>query len=202
MSDVSFKRHFALLLFAALVLTLWFEPIVNAIPIGRPFSSLGVYGLLHASAWVLAVRKASLLRRLSFVAVATGLGMAVFFSPVILYPVADIVRGTDPFVTIWGSASAVGACVYWVAMRAFWLPQLRVWSLVQTVLMCVIATFVTLKSGGEQDLSATSLSDVPPVDFLTLFWWFAFSSSIFISNRVWPVGSRWLRSRPLLEGRM
>jgi hypothetical protein len=102
-------------------------------------------------------------------------------------PFADILRennlGGD---AIFLTGSAIGASGYWLLVRMFWLKSLRGADWLRTVALCVTATLLALHAlqmfdgyvRGVAKLNADTMSPI-----LTVAWWFAFSISLYLSDK-------------------
>jgi hypothetical protein len=188
MQAINYRRHFAVLLVAAAFLSLFFDAIAEIIPINRIHTYFGLIGSLHAVALVIALRlRASVKRRLAFVVITTVLSMGVPYAGALAGLLG--LKNEVGFFSMFAVASSVGAVAYWVLVRVFWLPCLTVLSSLKTVCFCVIGTLVSLLVAGIVTGSGTRPSPAMPYELPTLFWWMAFSGSLYLSDRL-PVANK------------
>ncbi len=186
MNTINYRRHFALLVLAACLLPLLLEPVARVLPVTRFHVYFGLVGLLHASAWVLALRVATpWTRRLMFILTAATLSIAAPYLGVSLAMVSPRAGNDIGVALAFAGASAAGTAVYWLAIRRFWLPHLALRSLATTVAMCAAATPSSMWVGALLGWFG-SRPDGRHVDLLSSFWWLAFSTAIFLEERRLP----------------
>jgi hypothetical protein len=184
MSGIKYRVHFTFLLFAAALLYFAFNNsrLSAAVAGWRPDAYFGSVGLLHATALVLALRvNTPFIRRMVFVLMATVLSIA---APVVGPAIVAVIglQNEVGFFSALAAASAVGACAYWMLVRTFWLGNLVVVSLIRTVCFCVVATLASFLVAGI--VTGQGSRQVPITDDLpTIFWWVAFSFSLFLADR-------------------
>lgn len=179
MGILNYPRHFLLLGCCSVVLVLALllpSPLVD-----RVYFLFGLSGALHAFAVVMTLQsKASVLWRFGFVAVAAALSIGAPFGAL---PLIDLFRAifildaaTIVFLGL-ALTSAIGAVFYWLLIRFLWARSLPARSLVLTVGSCVFAAvFASLAIGVVQSVL---LHDA----LLPMFWWFTFSTSLWIADR-------------------
>jgi hypothetical protein len=178
MSNIDYRRHFALLLLAFIVLDLLVPPAIERLPAGdaRFHAYFGLVGLLNSAAWVLALRvPASIRRRLAFILVAVGLST---LTPQIGMALAPFLPSNNDvrFFSVWAAASAFGAATYWLVIRGFWLRSLTLSAMLVAVVACVLATLTSLWTGA-MVTGFGSRPDALQLDLPTAVWWLAFSTS-------------------------
>jgi len=164
---VIYSRHFILLgvLAAALGVTDRWRQGLGAL------ATIGVYGALHASALVAALRVAQASwRKLCFIALAAGLAMV----SVRVGLACDRLLGADlgsfaPAALLTVSAG-LGAASYGLLIRHFWIRDLSPRSLIHITLWCALLTLAALPLGNH-------LHTVGGWWF-AMIWWWAFSLSL------------------------
>jgi hypothetical protein len=194
MLTFNFPRHFAYLFVAAIVLIstqngptpLWID---------RATFLFGLTGLLHATALALALNKShAFAKRILFISITAALSANV---PLVgAYIVSHLhLDGGLGFIALYAVSSAFGAAAYWALVRFFWFRALTNRSLLQTVGICVGATFASLLSFGlvtHQGRNESEIAQALP----TMFWWLGFSLSLWIFSRGAPTANNRLeRSR-------
>jgi hypothetical protein len=182
MGSIDYRRHFALLLVAMLILRFVVQPVASRLPmLGAPLvndSYFGLIGVLNAASWVLALRvSVPARRRVAFLLVAVVLSMAAPYAGLALASLLPSTSNDIVFFSQWAAGSAVGAATYWLAIRTFWLPSLALVWVVPSVVACVVATIAALWTGA----IVTGFGSRPnelSLDLQTYFWWVAFSLSL------------------------
>jgi hypothetical protein len=161
----------------------------TAASFGRWNTYFGLVSLLHSTSLVLSLRSAaSYKRQLAFVLITTILSIGVPYVGLTFTSLLGLTNDVG-FYSALGIGSAGGAFAYWILIRGFWIPYLPFWSMAQTVSLCVAATlnsFLIAAMLTGFGRSPNRLSDKVP----TIFWWVAFSFSLFTADR-----SRWLTPR-------
>jgi hypothetical protein len=200
MRELAYRRHFLILSVAVPLLHLsWLA--LYWLPAGnmRFAAIFGLTGALHAASLVRSLeRRATIARRVSFMALAAFLGFVAPLSGFValpLLPVVPVIVRLVPqlrdigdstpgdsirFLLVVLSASACGSTAYWFLVRAFWSRALRYPDLARTICLCVTATllaFVGVALLGSTPAYFNSTSDVAAI-LPTVLWWFAFSSSL------------------------
>jgi hypothetical protein len=161
-----YARHFTLLASAAAVLAA-----SRGLAAHGPMVSFAVYGAVHASTIVVALRTApAMWRALSFVAIAAALStLSALFS----------VTGSH-FLTLPGTAapcllltlsSGLGAACYASLIRYFWMPSLTFRAGVCLTFSCMAATIAAF-------LIAVFFLNGAGGLWFALWWWCAFSVSL------------------------
>jgi hypothetical protein len=191
---LNFPRHFAFLFVAAAVLILTQS---GSTPhwIDRDTFLFALIGFLHAAALALALSKPhAFVRRMLFIAITAALSASV---PIVgAYIVSHLhFDGGLGFFALYAVSSAFGATAYWLLVRVFWFRGLPRRSLLQTVGVCVAATFASLLTFGlvtQQGRYESEFAQALP----TIFWWLGFSLSLLMfARRVPTANSRIDQSR-------
>jgi hypothetical protein len=141
-----------------------------------PFPSFLLYGALHASALVLALRvPRSIGRKCLFVALAATLSAITLGVIMLARPLVGSLPGNGGLFALLGLSSVTGALTYGSLVRTFWIPELRAASLAAISLGCMLATF----------LAFFSLSHFALLGrwWLAVLWWFAFSGGLWGCER-------------------
>ena len=131
-------------------------------------------GFLHAAAVVCALRVAAPWpRRALFAAIAPALSFAAYCSMAILPSAAAQFVG-------FSLASMIGAASYWFLVRAFWIHNLTLISLLIAVSLCAAVTLLW-----HLTFRRSLFFAVEPLMLAihTLCWWLAFSFSLYLSER-------------------
>jgi hypothetical protein len=193
MFTLNFPRHFAYLLVAAVVLILT-QSGSTPLWIDRPTFLFGLIGLLHATALALALNMSHAFpKRILFIAITAAVSANV---PLIGAYIVGLLHfdGGLGFLAVYAVSSAFGAAAYWALIRLFWFRALTNRSFLQTVGMCVGATFASLLTYGlvtHQGQNESEIAQALP----TIFWWLGFSLSLWIFAR-----SELTASNPLDRG--
>jgi hypothetical protein len=182
MITLNFPRHFAYLAVATAVLILT-QSGSTPLWIDRATFLFGLAGLLHATALAFALNMSGALPKgLLFIAItAVASANVPLMGAYIVGPLHF--DGALGFLAWYGVSSAFGAAAYWALVRLFWLRNLTVLSLLQTVGLCVGATFASLLTFGlftHQGRNESEIAQALP----TIFWWLGFSLSLWIFARV------------------
>ncbi len=171
--EVIYSRHFIALavVTAALGLTDRWRQGWGAV------STIGVYGALHASLLVAALRvtQASW-RKLCFIALAAGLAMV----SVRVGLACDRLLGADlgsfaPAALLTVSAG-LGAASYGLLIRRFWIRDLPLRSLLAITLWCALLTLAALPLGTHLHTASGW--------WFAMIWWWSFSLSLWYHD-VW-----------------
>ena len=205
MTTLSYKRHFLTLGLAVAILHFSWQALDATPLVGdlRFAAFLALPGAFHAASVVVSPkRKGTFARIICFIGLAALLNVVAFFTGLVALPILPvvpvIVRLVPQLRHIGDStpgdslrilffvlcASACGSLAYWLLVRWFWLTALRRRDLWRTMALCTIATplaFVGLGILGSTPAhfnSTRSIAEILP----TVFWWFAFSISLFWSE--------------------
>ncbi len=189
MGALNYPRHFVYL-GIALVALMVVQPLSFTTWPDRFTFFFALFGALHATALVMALRAGPLWRQITFVPITAALSGSVPYVGLAL-PRALGLDGGFVLIAAMVLGSAVGASAYWLLVRAFWFPNVDVPDGAKAVSLCVAATLLGI-------MLATALSgfgarhslvgDVIP----TVLWWNAFSYSLWKSERpTMAANNRW-----------
>ena len=169
---IDYPRHFMLLVVVSVVLvaTQRWRPVLGAVP------SLALYGALHSTALVAALRPPQRLRRkAAFITAAICLAMlSVSMARFGGGRLASMLGLTPPAVLL-SLCSGLGAASYAVLIRCFWSPNMPRRALTGITLSCMLCTSLALPLG-------TYLHVVSPTWFVSIWWW-AFSLTLWHHGR-------------------
>ena len=190
-------RHFVLLGCCSVVLVLALllpSPFVD-----RFYFLFGLSGALHAFALVMSLQsKPPVLWRLGFVGGAAALSIAAPFGALPLVDLFSAIFRLDAATVVFlglALTSAIGGAFYWLLIRFLWARSLPARSVLLTVGSCVFATvFASLAIGVVHSvllrnalfawLAIGVVQSVLLHDaLLPMFWWLAFSTSLWIADR-------------------
>ena len=178
-SAINYPRHFALLAVAAVAL-FFIEPLSFPPWLARFTFFFTLFGALHAVALVAALRAGALWRRAAFVVVTSALSGVVPYAGIALARLVSL--DAVALIAAMAFGSLVGASGYWLLVRTFWFSKLNSRDGAIAVSLCVGATVsgfvlaVVLSGFGSHNSVVTDL--LP-----TVFWWYAFSYSLWRSER-------------------
>jgi hypothetical protein len=195
MITVNYPRHFAYLFIAAIVLILTQS---GSTPhwIDRATFLLGLVGLLHATAFALALNMAHAFpKRILFIAITTAASANVAMVGAYIESPLHL-DGALGFLAWYAISSALGASAYWALVRLFWLRGLTKRSLLLTVGMCVSATLASLLTVGlvtQQGRNDSETAQALP----SIFWWVGFSLSLWIFARGTHTANNMYLNNPL-----
>jgi hypothetical protein len=136
-----------------------------------PFASFLLYGALHASAFVLALRvPRSIGRRSLFIVLAAVLSTLTLGVITLGRHLVGSLPGNAGLFVLLGLAAVTGALTYGVLIRLFWIPELRLGSLAAISLGCMLATYLAFFSLSHWALLGRW--------WLAVCWWYAFSAGL------------------------
>jgi hypothetical protein len=159
-----YARHFALLASAAAVLTA-----SHGVAAHGPMVSFAVYGAVHASTIVIALRASpAMWRRLSFIAIAAALSTLSALLGVAGSHFLTALPGTAAPCLLLTLSSGIGAACYASLIRYFWIPSL-------TFRTGVLLTFSCMAAAIAAFLIAVFFLNGAGGLWFALWWWFAFS---------------------------
>ena len=193
MTTIRYRRHFQILILAAITLTLS-SSTLEKLPAGdvRFFSDFALVGALHATSLVISLRHGiAATLRIAFVALAAVLSAVTIAVAIMVMRVLDVIpAGPARLFLFLLSASALGASGYWLLVRWFWLKSLRRGDLIRTVALCMAATMLSWGAGTLISLLPWAWSEGmlrPMVNDIigllpTAAWWAAFSGSLYWSE--------------------
>jgi hypothetical protein len=135
-----------------------------------------VYGALHASALVLAIRAGqSLWRRCLFVAIAAALSVMALRIGLLGGHVSGTLPGAAALYVVLGVSAAIGALAYGILIRLFGLVELTVSGLGLIAAGCMLAAFVAFFTLAHSHFLGRW--------WLAVLWWYAFSSGLWFCDR-------------------
>lgn len=179
---INFRRHFACLAFAAAILLISKQGSLPEWLYGSRFSS-ALYGALHATALALALKPArTLTSGLLFVVITAAVSANIPLMGLALAGRLNLAGVAPYFIAAYTMGAAIGAAAYWTLVRFFWIRNLAMRSLFQTIGMCVGATQLALAAcavASHRGRSSATVFGVLPV----IFWWVAFSLSMWLFAR-------------------
>jgi hypothetical protein len=169
---LSYPRHVALLgsFTAALVLL---NALLPRYPLAATFA---LYGALHASALVLALRSPQPLPRgLLFIAMAACLSVLTLSVAMLARPLVGSLPVTWGLYALLGVSSVTGAVTYGTLIRLYWMPELTLGRLAVVAVSCLLATV----------LAFFTLSHVPLLGrwWLAALWWYGLSAGLWLCER-------------------
>jgi hypothetical protein len=167
MTVINYPRHYAYLVLGAIV-------VFAVVQLQDASIFMLSNGFLHAAAVIGALRGAATwLRRALFAAIAPILSIAAFYLMSLLPSAAAHYVG---FCLV----SVVGAASYWCLVRAFWIHNLTLMSLLCAVGLCAAVTLLW-----DLTFRHSLFFAIKPLILTihTLCWWLAFSISLYLSER-------------------
>ncbi len=198
MTAIRFGRHFATLAVAAVIF--WFAKDFY-LPywlVDFDYFHFALMGALHATCIVVSLRYNRVTRptiafpiyALCFIVLVTVMSaatpiLAIFGSIVWEWaPLIHILQQKQlGGYAIYLTGSAIGASGYWLLVRMFWLKLLRRAAWLKTVLLCLTATLLVELIIGNFDEHVHPVNPDIFSPILTVAWWFAFSISLYWSEK-------------------
>jgi hypothetical protein len=174
---LNFRRHFlALALALALVLALSYLQLFPE----AYLAGFAIYGALHATALVVAVRSQhTLAHRGLFVVLASGLNILVLYLGIGSIELLSSLPATGRLYGALGLCSLMGALTYGLLIRNFFFAALRPRRIAQIGLTCLVASLLSLAA----ENSRVALGNW----WFVAVWWTAFSSSLWLMQRRFDV---------------
>lgn len=180
---IRYAFHFQTLALAALIFWLSRNVELGARTFNFEFFPFALMGFLHAACLVISLRDLKAARPIialcfiTLVALWSAMTPIVgLWSSVVWLPLESVVRrGHLGAFVIFVTGSAAGSAGYWLLVRLFWLKSLRPTDCLRTAALCVASTLLS-------SLMMQLLSNGSWV-ILTAPWWFAFSLSLYWSER-------------------
>lgn len=191
MKAIQYRIHFAALAVAAVIfwavrdfrLPVWISN-VN-------FLHYALMGALHATTIVVSLQgRRTALRSLGFITLATALSAFTPFmglvGSVVWVPLADVLRENNLSAeAILVTGSVIGASGYWLLVQLFWFRARRRTSWFWAVALCATSTLLValtlhMFDGHDRGVAKIDADAISPM--LTLGWWLAFSTSLYLSE--------------------
>jgi hypothetical protein len=163
----SYPRHFALLVFFGVM-----SAVASRLHLPSDLSiSFALYGALHASALVLALRTSHpIWQKGLFVVIAAGLCIITFRVGMFGRSLFGTLPGHLGLYIALGFSAVLGALSYGALIRSLGMFAMTLGSLAAISLGCMLATFVALFTG-------THFHFLGPW-WLAVLWWYAFSGGL------------------------
>lgn len=186
MQSIRYTIHFPALLVAGVIFWLA-RDLSNPVWIANfNFLIFGLMGALHSTSIIIGLRNRKAVRPL----------LALCF-----FTLAFVWSAATPILSLWGSivwipltwifppspvflfltGSMIGSSGYWLLVRLFWLRSLRRSDWLRTVALCFGATALACTIGNVLPTRETGVGALYLL--LTIAWWFAFSISLYWSER-------------------
>jgi hypothetical protein len=172
MNHLYYPRHFALLAcFSVLIAAM------SGLHLERNTSlSLAIYGVLHASALVFALRSRSpIWRKCSFIAIAAFLSVFALRVGIDVSQLAGIGPGSVNVYGLLALSAAAGALTYGLAIRVIGIDTLTLPALAAVTAGCLLATSIA-------GLTVRHFH-LPGAWLLAVVWWHAFSAGLSYFDR-------------------
>jgi hypothetical protein len=138
-----------------------------------------IYGALHAVALTGALSAAEpWARRITFILAAAAVDAAVLYAGIFglgLLGAAALPLSVRAYIAL-GVCSLLGAILYGLLIRFFWLPRLTPRPIMQISIGCLMATMLALL--------AENLTGMSSLWALAAAWWCAFSAGLWIIGRM------------------
>jgi hypothetical protein len=135
-----------------------------------------VYGALHASALILALRASQLLwRRCLFVVIAAALSVMALHIGLLGGHLFGTLPGNAALYMVLGFSAVIGALAYGILIRRFGLVELTMAGLALISAGCMLAAFVAFYTLAHSH----SLGRW----WLAVLWWYAFSGGLWFCER-------------------
>jgi hypothetical protein len=162
-----YGRHLVLLACAAAMLI-----VANPLPRWSGlFLSFALYGALHASTLVLALRSPqSMAQSAMFIGIAAGLSAFAALLGFYGARFVGVFPGMMGAALLLALASSLGAASYGLTLRLFWMPDFSRRAIATTALGCALVTSVILITG----IYSQTIGKL----WFVLLWWFAFSGGL------------------------
>jgi hypothetical protein len=138
--------------------------------------SFALYGALHASALVLALRaRHSMGQKCLFIAIAAGLSVLTLNVGVFGMHLTGTLPGNVGLYTVIGFSALIGAVSYGVLIRIFRMYELNAGSIGVIAVGCILATYVAAYTLAHSHLLGRW--------WLAVLWWYAFSGALWYRDR-------------------
>ena len=161
-----YPRHFLILTFFSVLVGL-----LSSLHVASVFVSFSLYGALHASALILALRtRLTMSRKCSFIVLAAVLSVVTLQVGIAGRQLSGAAPGSTAFYSLIGLCAAIGATSYGTLIRLAGLHSLSARELAAISMSCVIAAIV----------GALTVSDAHSLGpwWLAVLWWYAFSGGL------------------------
>jgi hypothetical protein len=167
MSHFLYTRHFLLLACFSV-----FLGVVSRLHLTGSLSvSFALYGSLHASALVLALRaRQPIWRGCLFIVIAASLSVMTLRFGIFGRQLSGTPPGTVGLYSLLGLAAVIGAVAYGILIRLFGMYALTTGSLAAIAVGCVLAAFVAY-------FTVSHFHFLGPW-WLAVLWWYAFSGGL------------------------
>jgi hypothetical protein len=172
----NYHRHFALLACAIVVIVVMAQ--LDIFGTASLLPNAAIYGALHAAALTGALNSAAPLARKSlFILSAAILDVAALYVGIFGLGLlsATALRLSARAYIAFGVCSVVGAILYGLLIRIFWLPEVTPRRILQMSIGCLMITVLTLL--------IENLSGWSSLWALAAAWWCAFSAGLWIIGR-------------------
>jgi hypothetical protein len=179
----NYRRHFALLGCAIVVIVVMAQ--LDIFGTASLVPNAAIYGALHAAALTGALNSAAPLARKSlFILSAALLDVAALYAGIFGLGLlsATALRLSARAYIAFGVCSIVGAILYGLLIRLFWLPELTPRPIMHMAIGCLMITMLTLL--------VENLSGRSSLWALAAAWWCAFSAGLWIIGRTHALRSR------------
>jgi hypothetical protein len=143
-----------------------------------------VYGALHASALVLALRSGQpIWRRCVFIALAAGLSVMSLRIGLFGGHLSGGLPGNTALYAVLGFSAVIGALTYGILIRLFGFYELTIGGLALIAAGCLLAAF----------LAFFSLAHVHFLGrwWLAVLWWYAFSGGLWFCDSIFAASRSW-----------
>jgi hypothetical protein len=176
-APLNYRRHFVLLACAIVVIAIMAK--LEIFGAASLLPNAAIYGALHAAALCGALTAAAPLARKSlFMLAAAALDVAALYAGLFglaLLSAAPLPLRARAFLAL-GVCSMVGAILYGLLIRFFWVPELSPRPIMQISIGCLIATMLTML--------VENLTGLSSLWALAAVWWCAFSGGLCLTGRM------------------
>lgn len=172
MGHFLYPRHFLLLICLSVLLAVLPRPHTPS----DLNSFFALYGALHASALSLTLRaRQPIWQKCLFVAIAAGLSVITLRVGIVGGHLSETLPGNSGLNAALGISAVIGALIYAILVRLFWIPAITPSSLALISFSCLLATLVALFTG--------SYLHVLGPWWLAVLWWHAFSGALWYCDQ-------------------
>lgn len=173
----NYRRHFVLLACAIVVIAIMAK--LQIFGAASLLPNAVIYGSLHAAALTGALNSpAPLARKSLFLLAAGAVDVAALYAGMFglaLLSAEPLPLRVRAFIAL-GVCSMVGAILYGLLIRFFWVPELSPRPIMQISIGCLLATMLTLLVENQTGLSSLWA--------LAAVWWCAFSGGLCLTARM------------------